>query len=124
MTNVTNVDEQKTLFCDIDGVLLKHHGSLEKLIKNPPEVLVGVKEILQQWCLKDYKIVLTTGRKKSMRKLTERQLEECGIFYSELIMECNRGDRVVINDRKPDSTKNTAVAVNLDRNKGMEGLEI
>jgi len=124
VTNQTDIELQKTIFLDIDGSILKHFGSLYELMKNSPEVLDGVREKLQEWCLKDYKIILTTGRQESMRKFTEQQLEECGIFYSVLIMGCRRGARVVINDRKPNSTEDTAIAINLIRNKGMEGLEI
>ena len=122
---MTNIDLQKTIFLDVDGSILKHFGSLYELTQNPPEVLDGVREKLQEWCLKDYKIVLTTGRPKSMRKYTEKQLSDCGIFYyDELIMGCRRGSRVVINDKKPNSDQDTAIAVNLERNKGMKGLDI
>jgi FMN phosphatase YigB (HAD superfamily) len=34
----------KTIFCDIDGTLLRHHGDgcLYKAMKNPPELLPNV----------------------------------------------------------------------------------
>ena len=114
----------RTIFSDIDGTLLKHWGSIEKILENPPEVLPGVKDKLQEWNLKDYKIILTTGRRESMRDFTIAQLKECGISYDLLIMGCRRGTRVVINDRKPDSLEDTAKGITLERNKGMEGLEI
>jgi len=40
-----------------------------------------------------------------------------GIFYDILIMGLPRGERIIVNDSKPDGTK-TATAINLVRNKG------
>ena len=118
------LDGRQLILCDIDGCLLKHHGDLNKLVNNPTILLDGVREKLQEWYLKDYKIVLTTGRQESMREFTEQQLAHNNIFYHSLIMDVGRGARVVINDRKPGSDVNTAIAVNLERNVGMKGLEV
>jgi mannose-6-phosphate isomerase-like protein (cupin superfamily) len=69
------------------------------------------------------KIILTTGRKESMRKITEEQLSSCGIFFDQLIMGCNRGTRILINDLKPSQTTKTAAAFTPKRNK-LDELEI
>ena len=37
--------KSKTIFCDIDGTLIKHHGSLSKQITNKPEILEGTLKI-------------------------------------------------------------------------------
>ena len=34
------------------------------------------------------------------------------------------GDRIVINDRKPNSNRDTAYAINVDRNKGLSDIKI
>ncbi|SVA86858.1 uncharacterized protein METZ01_LOCUS139712 [marine metagenome] len=34
------------------------------------------------------------------------------------------GDRVLINDRKPNSDRNTAMVINLDRNIGISDLDL
>ena len=34
------------------------------------------------------------------------------------------GDRILINDRKRDSNKDTAYVINLERNKGLEDVEL
>ncbi len=39
-------------------------------------------------------------------------------------MGVSGGVRVLINDRKPTGTDDTAVAVNVTRNSGLEGIEI
>jgi len=114
-----------TYFVDIDGVLLKHQGSLSKIItggtfKNDL-LLEGVLEKINEWEAKGSRIILTTGRKESMRKITESQLDFHGIFYDQLIMGVGGGPRYLINDMKPDGTK-TAFAVNLERNVGLKYL--
>lgn len=60
----------KTIFCDIDGTLLKHHGDgcLYKAMKNPPELLPNVIETIDRWKYNEYRVILTTGRPESMRK--------------------------------------------------------
>jgi hypothetical protein len=59
-----------------------------------------------------------------MRKFTEKQLEQAGIFYDMLIMGIGGGVRVLINDYKPNSTEETAVAIVVDRDKGIKNIEI
>lgn len=114
----------KTIFIDIDGTLLKHHGSIEELLESPSVVLDGVKEKLYEWNLKNHQIILTTGRRESMKDFTEKQLLECGITYDKLIMGCTRGNRVIINDTKPNSKKITVEAYNVKRNEGIKELDI
>ena len=55
-----------------------------------------------------------------MRSVTESHLKKIGIVYDILIMGLGGGARVLINDRKPNSTKNTAFAINLIRNEGLK----
>ena len=114
----------KTIFCDIDGTLIKHHGSLSKQITTNPEVLEGVIDKLDDWDRRCYNIILTTGRKESLRSLTEKQLRDIGIVYDQLIMGIGGGARILINDLKPDSNNPTARAINLERNKGIKNVKI
>ena len=115
---------KKTLFIDIDGTLIKHKGNLSKQVLEKPELLPGVIEKLNQWDADGHKIILTTGRKESMRKATEIQLSEFGIFYDQLIMGLNRGERIIINDGKSDSDMITASAIQPKRNEGLINIEI
>lgn len=114
----------KTIFLDIDGTLLKHYGSQFDLFNNEPEILPGVIEKLKEWDSKGYNIILVTGRKKSTRKITEKQLNKLGIFYDKLIMGIGGGQRILINDLKPNSTENTAIGICVNRNEGLKNLEI
>tara|TARA_Y100000592_G_scaffold65603_1_gene102074 strand:- start:1110 stop:1790 length:681 start_codon:yes stop_codon:yes gene_type:complete len=110
----------KTIFCDIDGTLLKH--------RSPEDIASGVtssptEEALQtikQWEANGYNIILVTGRKPSLEKITKTELASYGIVYDKLIMGIGGGDRILINDRKPNG-RPAAWAVNLDRDKGLKG---
>ncbi len=113
----------KTIFCDIDGTLIKHNRP-GNLCKSDTEILEGTIEKLHEWDKKGYNIILTTGRKESLRKATEEQMRSCGIFYDQLIMGIGGGIRVVINDLKPDENFETALAINLVRNKGVKNVNI
>lgn len=118
------VEGLKTLFIDIDGTLLHHHGKANQQTKLPAIVLPGVTEKLSEWDIKGYRIILVTGRKESERPDTIKQLAESHIQYDYLIMGISRGDRVIINDMKPDSDSPTAVAINVVRNNGIKDIEL
>ena len=117
------MDKPKTIICDIDGVLLVHknQGLTGQLNSEP---LSGTVEKINEWDAKGYNIILITGRRESLRKITEEQLQSFGIFYDNLIMGVGGGDRVIINDRKPNSKRDTAYSINIDRNKGIENVKL
>ena len=115
----------KTIFCDLDGTLVKHSNPID--VQNPNlelEVLPGTHERLVEWDTKGYYIVITTGGKESARQPTIKQLSRAGIIYDQLIMGFGGGDRILINDRKKDSERDTASVINLTRNKGVEDVEL
>ena len=115
----------KTIFSDIDGTLVEHVSPFESTNPNHKmKLLPGTIEKLQDWDMKGYYIILTTGRKESMRKSTEIQLAEAGIMYEQLIMGIGGGVRVLINDTKPYGDFNTAEAINLNRNEGIKNIKI
>jgi len=115
---------KKTLFIDIDGCLLKHLGNLSNEILGEPEILPGVLEKLNEWDGRGFKIILTTGRKESMRKITEKQLSKVGIFYDQLVMGITRGERIIINDKKPGNDMVTVSAIEIKRNEGLVNINI
>ena len=106
-----------TIICDIDGVLFRHSptGSGEKLS--------GTTLKLIEWQKKGYNLILITGRRESMRRATEQQLEKAHIAYDQLIMGVGPGQRYLINDRKEEGRK-TAFAINLNRNVGIGKIDI
>jgi mannose-6-phosphate isomerase-like protein (cupin superfamily) len=114
----------KTIFCDIDGTILTHTGDIVNNYLSDPSILVNVQETFKKWDKDNYKIILTTGRKESTRTRTEDYLQKAGIVYDELIMGLPNGDRVLLNDKKTNGVRNTAYAINLVRNKGMEHIDL
>ena len=113
-------NNSKTIFCDIDGTLWNHVGVVtEQLAVKSHELLPNTREAINLWDKLGYKIILTTGRKESMRKITEEHLHNLGISYDILIMGLGSGDRILINDRKLNGDKNTCYAMNVVRNKGL-----
>tara|TARA_R110000824_G_scaffold32871_3_gene105937 strand:- start:660 stop:1004 length:345 start_codon:yes stop_codon:yes gene_type:complete len=114
------MDDQKTIFCDIDGCLIEHQNFYNVDMKP----IGGTLETIKDWDRSGYRLILTTGRRESSRKITEEQLSKAGIFYDKLIMGIGGGHRILINDKKPNSDSDTATAINLDRNSGIKGLDI
>jgi len=132
--NIDNGDNiaPPTLFIDIDGTLVSFPDTEEEYRKiatgdQKMFLLPGVREKLWEWESKGYKIILTTGRREMFRYETEYALKCAGIGYEQLIMGVGCGPRYVINDRKPgikNGKKDTAFAINVDRNEGLENVEI
>jgi hydroxymethylpyrimidine pyrophosphatase-like HAD family hydrolase len=111
-----------TIFCDIDGTLVTHNKPTEQF-HTKLKLLDGTIEKLLEWDKKGYNIILTTGRKESLRHITEQQLNEVGIIYDQLIMGIGGGIRYLINDNKVDSSK-TAFSYNINRNEGIKNINL
>ena len=121
----------KTIFCDIDGVLLKQVDELSDVTTTKTLVLnPGVLKKFNEWNWKNYKIVLTTGRKESTRAETEVQLKTLGLFWDVLIMGLDAGgERYLINNLRGKAEKKsfytkTAYAINLKQNEGLINVNI
>lgn len=87
-----------TWIFDIDGTLVKHNGYLT------PEgdtLLDGVTEFLATIPEKDM-IILVTARPSEFRDITEKFLRENNIRYDHIIFNAPVGERIVVNDNKPD----------------------
>lgn len=114
----------KTIFCDIDGTLTKHILPNDAANEEYSlQLLDGTIEKFLEWDRLGYNIILTTGRKESLRSSTEKQLKRAGIFYDQLIMGIGGGDRILINDKKPDG-RETAFRYCPDRNGGIKDINI
>lgn len=124
MSRIDHAIHIKTIFCDIDGCISKHYGDIQNVLTCPFELLPGVLETFKQWYYDGYTVILTTGRPESIRVITEQQINDAGLCFHHLIMNLPRGQRVVINDMKPDETTKTAMCINLKRNEGMENVRI
>ena len=115
----------KTIFCDIDGTLVKHFPPTETARPDiSMEILPGTLQKLLEWDKKGYNIILVSGRRESSRRQTEAQLSSLGIIYDHLILGIGGGKRYIINDRKPYGKEDYAIAINLERNSGIEEIDI
>ncbi len=116
----------KTIICDIDGTLVQQDDNyMDKVAgREPFKVLPGTLEKLQEWETKGYRLILITGRKEGSRRVTEKMLDELGIFYDQLIMGVGIGPRILINDMKPGRDIEMAVGINVKRNLGISEVEI
>jgi dTDP-glucose pyrophosphorylase len=111
-------EKPKTIFCDIDGTILKHVHQFSGISKNDPILLEGVIDKFNEWDSKGYKIILTTARKESARNITEKSLSSLGICWDYLLMGITTGTRILINDKLKESDKNRAVSINLITDQG------
>jgi mannose-6-phosphate isomerase-like protein (cupin superfamily) len=117
-----STNKTKTVFCDIDGTLIKHCGDIckqGKMTEDEIELLPSTLDAIRKWDKLGYNIVLTTGRKESLREKTITQLSDLGIIYDQLIMGIGGGKRILINDKKESATDNQCFAINVVRNKGL-----
>lgn len=113
----------RTIICDIDGTLVEHGLPGDASKPNyKMKLLPGTIEKILEWEKKGYNIILLTGRRESMRRVTEKQLSEVGITYDQLVMGVCGGSRVLINDRKQNSYYDTAFAICVDRDKGVKDI--
>ena len=95
------MERPKTIFCDIDGTLIKHFPPTTTCIPDHcPEILDGTIEKLLEWDKKGYNIILISGRRECSREVTMNQLNKMGIIFDQLILGAGGGQRVLINDRK------------------------
>lgn len=118
------ISAKPTIFCDIDGTLVKHVALSESCREDHiMELLPGTLEKLMEWERNGFRIILTTGRKECMRKQTEKQLAQSGIFYDQLIMGIGGGARYLINDKKPDG-EIACFSFSPDRNFGIKDIQI
>jgi hydroxymethylpyrimidine pyrophosphatase-like HAD family hydrolase len=112
------LDKPKTIFCDIDGTILKHTHKFSKLDSHPPTALPGVIDKLDEWDSIGYKIILVTARKESSREMTERHLKDLGIMWDHLIMGVSSGQRILINDKLKSEDPDRAKAINVVTDSG------
>lgn len=109
------------VFSDIDGTIWKYPDDWKTLWDKTPTLLPGSFEYLAKHQGMGDTIVLTTSRPESLRAVTEHHLAQLCVPYHMLIMGLSPGPRVLINDQKKGQCR--AFAIDLERDKGMEGIE-
>jgi len=99
----------KTWFIDVDGVIFVHNSHLAE----GDQLLSGIKEFIDTLPSED-RVILVSARLEEFRAATEASLHRYSIRYDQLILGLPVGERILINDEKPDGLK-TAIAINTIR---------
>jgi dTDP-glucose pyrophosphorylase len=115
-------EKPKTIFCDLDGTILKHRHRFSLVCETDPELLAGVRAKFDEWDSQGHVIVLCTARKESSRQLTEKQLSSLGISWTHLLMGLTSGQRILVNDKLNAMDDDRAVAVNLLTDVGFDSI--
>ena len=100
-----------TWIFDLDGTIVKHNGYL---IDGQDTFLPGAEDFLKAIPEQDM-IIFITSRTEEYREITELFFKERGIRYDYIIFGAPYGERILINDDKPQGLK-TGVAINVPRN--------
>lgn len=101
----------KTWLIDIDGVVFEHNGHL----KLSGDILnKNVKELFLQISDEDV-VIFLTSRGIEYKEETICALKKNGLKFDHIIFALPKGERVLVNDIKPDGLK-TAIAINTKRN--------
>ena len=109
----------KTWFIDLDGTVLVHNPGLAE----PDRLLPGVKEFWAKAIRLEDRVILVTARDPQFETATRVFLAMQELRFDQLIMGLPTGERIVLNDKKP-SGLHTAIAINVLRNGGLDGIEI
>jgi hypothetical protein len=121
---MTKIIKNPTLFVDIDGTIIKYR-KFSELEESIPEPIQDVIDYINGHHSNGAIIIITTARPEKYRLFTEEELTTVGIKWNQLVMDCGRGTRVVLNDIDPKSPEiKRAVGINLVRNGGLTNIEI
>jgi hypothetical protein len=113
-----HTEKPKTIFCDIDGTIIKHLHRFSDVSSKTPILLSDVLKKFNEWDSQGHRIVLCTARKESAREMTEKHLKELGICWDQLIMGLTSGPRVLINDKLNRLDPDRSISINLSTNEG------
>ena len=106
----------KTLFVDIDGVLVKNSGQyLPPFWGTTDELKKNTDVIRDLYSTGKTKIILTTARKKEFKKITIQQLKKHNIPFDDIIFDLFHCKRYLINDFSITNPYPTSISINLER---------
>ena len=126
MTQKAIEDRRKneTIFCDVDGVLVKHRSCSDDIPENNT-LLDDPSFVINTWRKEGKIVVLTTARPERTRKSFCRLLEHFNIRYDHLVMGLNTGPRYLINDIKPSNPMvRQSISINLERDIGIRKISL
>ena len=111
--------KKNTYFVDIDGTIFIYR-KFETYESTTAEVIESTKEFLLKKKEEGHMIVLTTARPDWLYNHTVNELKVNNIPFDRLVMGIERGPRYLINDMDPNNPGERAIAINLERNGGIQ----
>jgi hydroxymethylpyrimidine pyrophosphatase-like HAD family hydrolase len=118
---MSKVIKNPTLFVDIDGTLVKYR-KFDELSESVLTPIQDVIDFVNEQYNNGSIIIITTARPSSYNLFTKQELEKIGVNYHQLVMDCGRGTRVVLNDMDPINPIQRAVGINFVRDGGFESI--
>jgi dTDP-glucose pyrophosphorylase len=111
-------NDRPTIFCDIDGVLVKNQGSLGKNSYDKAQYIPIEQNVarLKECLNRGSQIVFVTARPYKFLSVTKKMLNELGFENCLLIMNLNHARRILVNDFAPSNPYPSATAINIQRN--------
>jgi uridine kinase len=114
-------DLKGTIFCDLDGTLIKH-VPVPSETGEEIEIIEGSSEKLKEFKQKGYYLVLTTSRPYHKIFGILQKLKSQGLEFDQIISDLPVGPRHLINDSKGEEIR--AVVHVLKRNQGIKKINI
>lgn len=109
--------QYKTLFIDLDGVLVENSGEYVGNIWGTTKDLENNKNYINKlYNSGKTRIIITTSRKSSYKNETLSQLNNLGIKFHDIIFDLLHCQRILINDFSSSNSYPTSKSVNLPRN--------
>ena len=107
----------KTLFVDIDGVLVKNSSKyFDPTWGQSPGIQENIDCINEHFDSGKCEIILTTARTEDFENETKEQLDRVGIKYHRILFGLMHAKRIVINDFSTTNPYPSCSAVNIERN--------
>lgn len=118
---MNKVIKNPTLFVDIDGTLVKYR----KFSELATAILTPIQDVVDY--VNDHYnsgsvIIITTARPYNYELFTKQELDSLGVKYHQLVMNCGRGTRVVLNDLDPENSVQRSVGINFVRDGGFASI--
>ena len=111
------INKFKTLFLDIDGVIVENSGEHFFPTWGTTEGIIRNIEHINNLKNEGYtEIILTTCRKESYKEITIKQLDKIGLKYDRIIFGLKHNKRIIINDYSDSNPYPTCSAINIKRN--------
>lgn len=109
------VREHRTVFCDLDGVLVENTSRWLREEKPRAEIASNVARIRELASGGKCQIVITTARPECARGEVVRELREYGIPFDQLVMGLWHCRRQIVNDYSATNPYPSCEAINIPR---------